>query len=112
LALAGGGFEALPHQGEALSRETEFGAGVGEVVLQPGSRLVLVSDGFVEVAGGASETRELLNRFRGREPLDGLNEFVFEVKKKFEEPDDLPAQDCTAIALDMDANVLRLASRE
>ena len=36
---------------------------------------------------------------------------VFKVKSAFTEPDDLPAQDCTAVLFDMDSKVLRLAGK-
>jgi hypothetical protein len=68
-----------------------------------------VSDGFVETVGGAEQARALLDRFRDREPADCLNELVFEVKKRFAEPDDMPEQDCTAVILDVDSKVIRLA---
>jgi hypothetical protein len=111
-ASQGGEFMELPHQGDSISQQnSKLPSAEGEIVLQPGSRLVLLSDGFLEIAGGAQGACTLLGHFRGRESLDGLNEFVFKVKEKFEEPDDMPAQDCTAIVMDMEANVLRLAQK-
>jgi serine phosphatase RsbU (regulator of sigma subunit) len=103
-------FAVLPSQGPALSgrggmpQVTE-----GELTLQPQDRLALISDGFVEGMGGPQAVCDLLDQHRGREAVDALNEMVFKVKAKFQSPDDLPEQDCTAVFLDTDAKVLRLA---
>ena len=106
-----GSFRPLPTQGEAIGKAQGFKPGVeGTLPLSPDDRLVLVSDGFVEAAGGTQSVVELLNRFRATEPTDLLNEFVFCVKSKFIEKDDMPEQDCTAVVLDVDSKVIRLAT--
>jgi hypothetical protein len=108
-AARDGLFRDLGSQGEAITRSRMLGEPEEqEIQLEPSDRLVLLSDGFVEAAGGPEEARLLLDRFRGKESLDALNEFTFQVKSRLSTPDDLPAQDCTAIVLDVDAKVLRL----
>jgi hypothetical protein len=104
-------FVLLPSQSDAITRSGVFPGKDLEVALQlePGDRLALISDGFVETAGGAEKTRELLDRFKGGNPVDALNELVYSVKSKFTEPDDMPAQDCSALIVDVDAKVIRLA---
>jgi hypothetical protein len=81
----------------------------GEIELEPEGRLVLVSDGFVECAGGAEELIQVLDRHRGSEAADSLNELVFRTKKGVAGPDELPAQDCTAVLFDVDSRLIRLA---
>lgn len=104
-----GGFAELPIQGDVITQKSGLpGEGEGEIVLLPESRLVLVSDGFVEAAGGPGKLRVLLDKYREKEAVDSLNEMVFQVKSKFAEPDDLPAQDCTAAVFDVDARVMRV----
>lgn len=110
LAKARGGFQLLPHQGEAISKHKAMPSmKEGEVALNPEDRLVLLSDGFVDAAGGPEKASELLERFRDAEPADTLNELVFQVKSRFSEPDDLPEQDCTAGIFDVSNKLIRLA---
>jgi hypothetical protein len=108
-APPGQGFRELAAQGEPISRSgAPLGRGESELVLEPDGRLALISDGFVEAAGGPGATSKMLDRFRKQDAADILNELVFRVKEKFTEPDDLPAQDCTAIVMDVSSKVLRL----
>ena len=51
--------------------------------------------------------KEELAEFRKKEAADLLNEFVFQVKSKFTEPDDLPSQDCTGTVFDIDSKIIR-----
>lgn len=109
LARGKAGFAELPFQGSALTRLTGFPVvSEGVVVLQPDDRLVLVSDGFIDAAGGNPSTVELLSRFRSKDAADTLNELVYAVKSKFTEPDDFAAQDCTCVVMDVDSRLIRL----
>jgi serine phosphatase RsbU (regulator of sigma subunit) len=109
-AQPGQSFRLLPSQGEQITRLSkglpaeEFQA---ELPLEPNGRLAMLSDGFLEVMGGESEVLKALNQFRDAEAADFLNELVFQLKSKFTAPDDMPAQDCTAVLLDIDARILR-----
>jgi serine phosphatase RsbU (regulator of sigma subunit) len=106
-------FRILSAQGPTLRKSTpDAPAALEECVLplQPGGRLVLLSDGFVEASGGTpAQALALLSKFRDREAKDSLNELVYRVKSVFQAADDMPAQDCTAVVLDVDARVIRLA---
>ncbi|OFY98277.1 MAG: hypothetical protein A2Z97_09540 [Bdellovibrionales bacterium GWB1_52_6] len=106
-----GHFEILPSSGPAITRSSGIVSDTvqQERVLDPEGRLVLLSDGFIEVIGGSEATGALLNNYREREPADLLNELVFKVKEKFQDPDDMPAQDCTGIVFDVEARLIRLA---
>jgi serine phosphatase RsbU (regulator of sigma subunit) len=109
-AQPGQNFRLLPSQGEMITRASaglpkqDFQA---ELPLEPQGRLALISDGFLEVMGGEAQVLKALNQFRDAESADFLNELVFQLKSRFEAPDDLPAQDCTAVLLDVDARILR-----
>ena len=105
-------FEALPSSGGQITLVSgPIGDTQSELVLDPEGKLVLLSDGFVEAAGGLEKTVELLNRFRERDAVEALNEMVYKVKEKFEDPEeDMPPQDCTAAAFDIEARLIRLAS--
>jgi serine phosphatase RsbU (regulator of sigma subunit) len=103
-------FKQLPSQGEAISlagKSTAFND--GQITLEPGGRLVLLSDGFIETVGSLDAACGLLNRFQKSEGKDLANELLFGVKSRFKEPDDMPEQDCTLAVFDMDARVIRLA---
>lgn len=102
-------FAALSSQGPSITRAEPGMPSVAqaEVALEPSGRLAIISDGFLDAAGGPQEGLKLLNQFRDREAIDSLNEMVFKVKSAFAEPDDMPAQDCTAILMDVDAKILR-----
>lgn len=110
-ADAGKSFRQLPSHGAHISRSTQISPSLAEaeLLLEPEARLAVISDGFVDAAGGASGTLSLLNRLRAKDAADSLNEMVFQVKSQFSEPDDMPAQDCTAVIFDVDSRVIRLA---
>jgi len=103
-------FQVLPTQGHPISSSEPMGElGESEIRLQPGDRLGLLSDGFITAAGGERETCALLDGRRGQEAIDSINELVYRVKKPLPTPEDLPEQDCTALLLDVDSRVIRLA---
>jgi sigma-B regulation protein RsbU (phosphoserine phosphatase) len=103
-------FTELGSQGAAIVRasgvrtETE-----GEVWLEPEGRLALLSDGFVEAAGGVAAVLALLNKHRSQPAVDSVNELAFLVKAPLIGEDDLPSQDCTVIVFDVDSRLIRLA---
>lgn len=107
-------YRALPRQGDFL-RGNEPGRWSQlqevELVLQPKDRMVVASDGFVQLCGGEKEFERLLDCYREKEPLDSLNEMAFQVKKNLPHPEDLPEQDCTALMIEIPANVLRLTPK-
>lgn len=110
-AKKGQPFRALEAQGPALSKShSPFGKYAENAVqCDPNDRIVVLSDGFIEICGGMDPTRKLLDRLRDRESVDTLNELALLVKKDITDPDAMPAQDCSAIVMDVDSKVLRLA---
>jgi serine phosphatase RsbU (regulator of sigma subunit) len=109
-AAAGKGFEPLRPQGAPITRASgELEVKETELSLQPGSRLVLISDGFVEALEGPDRVRELLDQLRAKEASDSLNELTFKLKASYRGEDDVPPQDCTGVVLDLDSRLIRLA---
>lgn len=94
----------------------------GELLLEPGDRLMACSDGWGEALGAQMPAfvEEMLTRERGKEEAqDLLNEMAFRLRSKLESGSDepvkaeddfpMPPQDCSVLLLDLAANVLRLA---
>jgi serine phosphatase RsbU (regulator of sigma subunit) len=110
-----GRFTMLPCQGGPLSQGSRHSLG-GSAVLQeasltlaPSDRLVLLSDGYLELLGGEDPARELLDRFAHKPAEDLLNELAFQTKSRLANPrEELPAQDSSALVFDVDAKVMRL----
>jgi serine phosphatase RsbU (regulator of sigma subunit) len=90
-----------------------------EILLEPGDRLMLLSDGWAESIGAGSE--ELLPDFlkSDGDSQDLLNDMAFRLRKGVEkayeiEPGEeegfpMPPQDCSVLIFDIAKNVLRLA---
>ncbi len=104
----------LKPQGEAMTESPKFhqsvALGEGLIQLQPGDRLVLFSDGFVDQVGSGDplECVSFLEKYKVQAPVDLLNECAYQIKKSVGD-DDLPPQDCTGIVLDVDSRLIRLA---
>jgi hypothetical protein len=104
-----GKFRALPAQGPAISqKQKQFKFQEEKIQLNPESRFVLLSDGFLKVVQGEDAACHLLDRFRDQNAADALNEMTFQVKSKLTEDEPMPFQDCTALVIDSDSRVLRL----
>ncbi len=109
-AGAQGKFQQLSSQGEGLRKSSSpiSSSFEQELQLEESGRLVLLSDGFMEAAGGGKEVTALLDRLRDQESMDTLNELVFRVKEGFTQPDDMPEQDCSALVFDITPNLVQL----
>lgn len=108
---AGQAFQKQAFAGEAIRHGSELSALTDQTLaLQPGDRLALFSDGYIEAVGGEAKLVEILEKHRSNEATDTLNELAFRVKSKLTDRDDIPDQDCTAFIFDVDAKLLRLQS--
>ncbi len=112
---AGGKFTILPAQGGALSQGSRHSLGSSQFLqeavlpLGPSDRLVLLSDGYLELLGGEDSARDVLEQFSNREPEDLLNELAFQIKSRLGDPrEELPEQDATVLVFDVDGKVMRL----
>lgn len=79
-----------------------------EIELAPMSRLVFISNGFVELLGGKNAIKTILNKNKGKELQNSLNELVYQVRLTRSTPNDLPAMDCTALIIEPQATLLKL----
>ncbi len=90
-------------KGDALREDLT----AGELNLEPQDRALMVSDGFIEGLGGESELQMVLSQPAAKaEAL--LNDLAWRIRKGLSD-EELPAQECTALWLDVDSNVIRLA---
>jgi hypothetical protein len=102
------GFSVLKfHEGPITQVSGSLALQENEVLLAPKSRLVLVSDGFIEATGGDASMIQLLEKFREVQAKDLLNELAFRVKSQGQATEDMPAQDCTALVFDADPKLMR-----
>lgn len=108
-----GAYVELPTQGGPLSQGSRNALSSPSLIeasfaWEPGGRLVILSDGFLESLGGADAALELLKRFKTRDAKDLLNELAFGIKGRLADPrEDLPDQDCTGMVMDLDPKVIR-----
>lgn len=117
-------YELLPQSGKAIAKTSLSVDGQEvasqpfssdsehEIFLDPEGKLVFLSSGFVEILGGVERIKKILNSFREKDPVQLLNELVFKMKSNLPSPAEMPPQDCTAILLDVESQVVRLAKRE
>jgi sigma-B regulation protein RsbU (phosphoserine phosphatase) len=79
------------------------------VLLQPGDRIVLFSDGFAEGFENDKAITETCERASGQDAIEIINDFTFQIKKKLTEEDDMPNQDCSVMIVDVEKRAMRLA---
>lgn len=91
-----------------------------ELSLEPGDRLLLASDGWVEAIGSAPATELFEHQLReGHELQEVMNELSFRLRQSVQKEQDeapraeddfpMPPQDCSVLVLELGKNVLRLA---
>lgn len=109
-AQAGRDFMALPRGQDPIPMiKKEALITTGALSLAPKDRLILVSDGFVEALGGDQAFLSSINRLKTQDADRGLTEMVYELKKTLPADDDIPKQDCSAMWIELDSNVRRIA---
>lgn len=79
------------------------------VDLNPKDRLTFFTDGFGENFQGGHDLETVFKKTYGDDPIELINELTFRVKKKLESGDDMPAQDCSVLILDVEKRLMRLA---
>ena len=79
------------------------------IQLQPKDRLVLLSDGFVAGAGGDENLERLFCEKKEQDPFLLVNELAFQIKSKLSPGETFPGEDCSAVVIDIEKRVLRLA---
>jgi hypothetical protein len=100
----------LEKSGEAVSNRSVPNEVEERVIrLQPKERLILLSDGFVKGVGGEYHLDEVFRDRSNREPFSLVNELSFMIKSRLQEGETFPGEDCSAIVIDVENRVLRLA---
>jgi sigma-B regulation protein RsbU (phosphoserine phosphatase) len=79
------------------------------VLLNPKDRLVLLSDGFVNGVGGDAYLNQVFQKQMEKDPFLLVNELSYRIKSKLVEGETFPGEDCSAIVMDIESRVLRLA---
>ncbi len=105
-----GDVHPLDKHGTRMTAKQEPRGGFENVIhLDPKDRLVLLSDGFVNGVGGEFALQKLFHDKLGQEPFTLVTELAYQIKSKLVEGEVFPGEDCTAIVLDIEGRVLRLA---
>ena len=100
----------LNKHGLAISDQQAPAEAKEEVIqLNPKDRLVLLSDGFVNGVGGEFRLQKIFSEKLEQEPFALVNELSFQIKSKLSPGETFPGEDCSAIVIDVENRVLRLA---
>jgi hypothetical protein len=101
---------SLQKHGKRISAKTAPADGFEKIIhLSPKDRIVLLSDGFVNGVGGEFYLQKLFHERLNQEPFALVNELSFQIKSKLSPGETFPGEDCSAIVIDVDHRVLRLA---
>jgi hypothetical protein len=95
--------------GKITGQQLPGGVEQKKVHLSPKDRLVLMSDGFVKGSGGEFNLHQLFKNKQGQDPFRLVNELAFQIKSKLVPGETFPGEDCSAIVIDIEQNILRLA---
>lgn len=79
------------------------------VSLNPRDRIILLSDGFVQGVGGETHLNKLFLAKDHQDPFALINELSYQIKSKLSPGETFPGEDCSAIVIDVENRVLRLA---
>ncbi len=77
--------------------------------LEPGDRLLLLSDGFYRSYANENEFLKSVHSMYKNDSIEFINECTFNVKNKFVEEDDMPEEDCSIMVIDIESTAMRLA---
>jgi len=100
----------LEKHGKVISNSSLPEDGIEKVVrLNPKDRLVLLSDGFVKGVGGEFHLDRIFKNKIEQDPFSLVNELAFQIKAKLQPGETFPGEDCSAIVIDVENRVLRLA---
>jgi sigma-B regulation protein RsbU (phosphoserine phosphatase) len=80
-----------------------------KVTLHPGERVILMTDGFFDAFETVDTLKETFTKTSTEDAVNLVNECVYRIKRKFTPDDDMPAQDCSVMVLDVKKRAMRLA---
>ena len=102
-------FEEHVGEAEPLAKGQHFVLKDQKISLNPGERLVIMSDGFCETFENKKLLEAGLSKNYGEDGIALINDLCFRVKKTLESEDDMPAQDCSVMIIDIEKRAMRLA---
>lgn len=79
------------------------------VRLNPKDRIILMSDGFVKGVGGEFQLHQLFKKKRQQDPFQVVQELTYQIKSRLVPGETFPGEDCSAIVIDVESKILRLA---
>lgn len=94
---------------KALTRDVDATFKEYVLHLMPADRLILLSDGFYQAYENENDFLKTIHSFYNHEALEFINDCTFHVKKKFNEEDDMPDEDCSVMVIDIEKNAMRVA---
>lgn len=97
------------HGGRITSEKPPLHTEESIAVLSPKDRLVLLSDGFVNGVGGEVFLNQVFQKQMDKDPFLLVNELSYRIKTKLVDGETFPGEDCSAIVMDIESRVLRLA---
>ncbi len=106
----GESFAFLESQGGVIGKSSELPADLKarELSLSPQDRLLLISDGFLEGMGGEEKVLQGLEELKGASIEDILNDWAWRLRQGLAD-DELPPQESSALGIEVDSRVIRLA---
>ena len=105
-----GSTQSLEKQGKRIQGVSEPNYQMEKVIsLNPKDRLVLLTDGFVNGVGGEFQLQKIFHDKIEQEPFAIVNELAYQIKSKLKPGETFPGEDCSAIVIDIENRVLRLA---
>ena len=100
----------LEKQGSRIHSKSEPITTTERVIhLNPKDRIVILSDGFVNGIGGEFQLQKIFHQKMEKDPFTLVNELAFQIKAKLTPGETFPGEDCSAIVVDVENRVLRLA---
>jgi hypothetical protein len=113
------GVRWLEERNPVLRKDSAFGS-FEELLLEPGHRLLLASDGWENCLGSNAGSVFGPLFSKEKEPMALMTDLLFRLRKKVgegEEEDEedeipLPSEDCSLLLLDVGRNVLRLTTNK
>jgi sigma-B regulation protein RsbU (phosphoserine phosphatase) len=104
-----GSFVDRSSSNDPLWKDKSVSVKDSQVLLQPGDRIVLFSDGFAEGFENDKAVVKACERASGQDAIEIVNDFTFRIKEKLTEEDDMPNQDCSVMIVDVEKRAMRLA---
>ena len=94
---------------KAVSRTERFAGTDHKSQLSHARRVALLTDGFSEAIGGDRQLSDVFSARQAAESSDLINDLGYAAKGKLTAEDDMPAQDCSVLVIELERPRMRLA---